>query len=548
MSAPSAPQAKRHLQKTLRAKLTSRDNPNGHQAIAQSLSSQGVTHVYSLPGSPLYWTLGACVQEGLQVVGCRSQFGALGAAMAHNYREGAMVAVAICSPGPGLTNAVTGLSHALQNKWPLVVIGGVVEQPPDQAGYFQAFDGAGAVAPVCKAVIQIRDRDQLGDEISQAVAVACTRPEGPVFVEVTTGVLNARGLTAQLPRRAYETAQAVCVQTKLDQASKPVLILGEDVRWGSAVPENLRHLLEAHSLPVLATPMGRGLLSDDHPLSVYAAKDEALRHCDFVLICGADLDWRFSNGIGVAQGVSVERLAPDLAALTSVLGQSPTSPDRKAWCKHLDRAHKVALETLVSGAHGSEDEQSMMQLCKVLATHVPEDAVTILDSGLALTWGHLLWPVHQPFRRMTLGHLGIIGLGIPYAIGEALQNPAQTVVALVGDVGFGLGSVELETATRNGANLIVIVADNGGINGQLAQRRYMPEDANPILQYDQNVDYAEIAKGWGAHGMTVCTKKALKDALQDAFAMEGPVVISVPMDLVFALNPETSRELYDKDE
>jgi len=92
--------------------LTHRLGPNGHQAIATAFKSGGKTHVYSLPGNPIYATLGACAEASLAVIGCRSQFGALSAAMAQNFQAGAFRAVALCSPAPSVTNSITSLSDA----------------------------------------------------------------------------------------------------------------------------------------------------------------------------------------------------------------------------------------------------------------------------------------------------------------------------------------------------------------------------------------------------------------------------------------------------
>ena len=211
-------------QGALRQGLARRLAPNGHLAIAAALKSGGITHVYSLPGNPMYATLGACVGTGLTVIGCRSQFGALSAALAHNFQVGKLCAVAICSPSPGVTNCITSLSDAKSNQWPMLLIGGVVEPSQAQAApaelggdqggamfqsfaMFQNFDGARAVAPCCKAVMQLRDREALFAGITRALEQAQTAPCGPVFVEVGPTVLNTRHHDAAVALRHSKPAQ-----------------------------------------------------------------------------------------------------------------------------------------------------------------------------------------------------------------------------------------------------------------------------------------------------------------------------------------------------
>ncbi len=529
--------------------------PNGHLAIAAALKSGGVTHVYSLPGSPIYATLGACVDTGLTVIGCRSQFGALSAALAHNFQAGKLCAVAMCSPSPGVTNSITSLSDAKANHWPMLLIGGVVEPAQvqsdraaaddDQGGAaFQSFDGAKAVAPCCKAVMRLRERDGLSAGITRALAQAQIAPCGPIFVEVGARVLNARHHEASSAvQQQAKPAQPIVAPSQLDRAQRPVLILGEDLRWHSALtPERrgaLRSLLEQLHIPVLASDMGRGILPDSHRLSLFLAKQEALQNCDHLLLCGAPLDWRFGAGSALGDQVAVAQLAPRIEDLLTLLRAARPAPGRAGWVADLAQAHQRRRAKLRQQAAAASEADRMNQLCACLAGWVPDHAVTILDSGLALSSGHNFWPVQQPFSRMTLGQNGTIGLGIPFALGSAMHEQDQPrgqgrpVVALVGDVGFALAASELETAQRCMARLVIVVADNGGINGRSFQNNWLAAESPDILRYGAAVDYAKIARGWGARGITAQSQRDLQSALSEALNAEGPTVISVPMGQVF---------------
>jgi 2-hydroxyacyl-CoA lyase 1 len=509
-----------------------------------------MTHVYSLPGSPMYATLGACAEAGLTVVGCRSQFGALSAAMAHNYQAGKFCAVALCSPAPGVTNCITSLSDARSNRWPMLLIGGVVEPIEAQSKAplgetiqgpprFQSFDGAAAVAPCCKAVVKLEDRAALTSQICEALELAQTRPCGPVFVEVGPSVLNARCSQEVAPAAKAKPAASSLAIPQFDQAQRPVLILGEDLRWHSAATADrirqLQSLLEHLQLPVLATDMGRGILADDHRLSVFLAKEEALKNCDHLLLCGAPLDWRFGARNFLGAKVPVEHVHAGFEHLLTVLSVARPQPGRVHWVDDLAQVQECALTKLRRQAEAGEASWAMNALCEVLGRWVPKNAVTILESGLALSSGHKFWPVQQPFARMTAGQNGTMGLGIPFALGAALRElqlpraHRRPVVALVGDLGVGLAAGELETATRTGAKLLIIVADNGGINGRDFQDNWFPVQAPDAIRYSARVDYAQVARGWGAGGVKVSSAAALKKALATGLGGDGPMVISVAM-------------------
>ncbi|WP_278921089.1 thiamine pyrophosphate-binding protein [Pseudophaeobacter profundi] len=564
----------------LRTRLQQRQAPSGHQAIAQAFLSAGITHVYALPGNPMYATLGACAESGLQVIGCRSQSGALSAALAHNYRCGAFRAVALCSPAPGVTNSITGLSDARGNHWPMVLITALMGNAPDEGpgengepgpdtdahaagpqANFQDLDGAEIAAASCKAVVRLTARDGLAAGILQAVQLAQSVPCGPVFVEVRAGLLNLRQTdVTPVPLPAAPAQCALppdpAVVAGVAAAQKPLLVLGEGLRWSRPLtPDKTRRLqaqVDRLQLPVLASPMGRGLLPDRHPRSTFMAKEKGLGNCDHLLLCGADLDWRFGGQFPHSAQARIDRILPDIDVLLALLDAVPeTAPSsvvhRSAWAADLTQNHLSALARLGRQADPGSAAMQMNRLCAALGRWLPEESLSIIDSGLGLAAGHLLWPVQQPFSRMTLGQNGTIGLGIPFALGSAMaqqdQDADRAVVALVGDVGFGLSSSELETARRHGARLVVVVADNGGINGRAFQDNWFPGEGSPdVLRYHQQVDYAAIARGWGARAEVTPTPQALRQALGSALVAEGPTVISVPMAECFPQGQTEEQE------
>lgn len=265
------------------------------------------------------------------------------------------------------------------------------------------------------------------------------------------------------------------------------------------------------------------------------AQEEALQNCNYLLLCGAPLDWRFGARRFLGPQVPVEQVPACFEHLLRLLEAANPQPGRAQWASDLAQAHARGLAKLRQQVATGSEAWRMNGLCEALGCWLPETTVTIMDSGLALSSGHKLWPVQQPFARMTAGQNGTMGLGIPFALGAAVREQDQPrakrrpVVALVGDVGFGLSASELETAQRHGARMIIVVADNGGINGRGFQDQWLAPGSADIMRYGTQVDYAQVARGWGVRGATAASGKALHLALSEALVAEGPTVISVPL-------------------
>lgn len=506
---------------------------SGHQALAQGLKARGITHVYSLPGNPVYATIAAFVDAGLVTVGCRTQNGAMNAALAHNYRAGGLAAVALCSPAPGLTNSLTGLNDAYANQWPLILIAGGEEE---SSWNFQLSDAARMAAPFAKAVFAVKDRPQLSADLDAAVALAGTGPCGSVCLEVAPAALNGRA--SDVLAASTDTAKTTTPELQhIPAADRPVILLGEGLRWTAGDTAPLRAALEATGLPVLASPMARGILPDDHRQNVFAAGPDVLTACDQILLCGAQADWRFAGIPAALARLDPIEIPSEGASLVAQLKALPRRPQHQTWMQAMQQRQAEIMAQIAARASQPNDVARIIELSAALdqslKTLCPDGVVSVIEGGLALSWGHLVWSTKQPFTRLTPGQNGTMGVGIPQGLGAALADPDQTVVVLVGDVGFGFAAAELETALRHKARLIVVVADNSAISGRAFQDRWMAPGSHDTLRFTPSVNYADIARGWGVPAQQIAGPAALLDALSAALTAQktqaGPQVISVTL-------------------
>ena len=159
---------------------------------------------------------------------------------------------------------------------------------------------------------------------------------------------------------------------------------------------------------------------------------------------------------------------------------------------------------------------------------LPADAITALDGNAILTAAQRMLPVRKPVSRLGPGTNGCMGVGIPFAIGAKLARPQQPVVAIVGDFGFGLSALELETAVRHGVPAVFIVANNAGAGGAIRQRQFFaPELTERVLRYGAEVRHDVTMTSFGGRACRIDRPGQIAAAIKEAIACGQPTCIDV---------------------
>ena len=222
-------------------------------------------------GYPVHGTLAACSKTGIRIIGVRHQQAAVMMALAQNYVEGRMVAVAIFSPGPAITNAITGILIAKDNCWPVLVIGGATPLSMKDMGCFQEFNAVPVMQPITKWSALIGHVEDIPEAIEKAFKISTSGRYGPVYLEIPEDVLTAKGLRSSLDSLSLSKEEAPSVNLDSIQtageillsARRPLIIIGKSIRWFNA-REEIRLLIEKFRIPFITSPMGQGYLPDDH--------------------------------------------------------------------------------------------------------------------------------------------------------------------------------------------------------------------------------------------------------------------------------------------
>ena len=546
----------------------------GHEVIARSLVRQGITHVFGVPGAPVSETMGTCAAAGLRVIGHRNQEAAVLASAAFNYFGGALRSAVIVSSGPAVTSCTTGLLVATDNRWPVLVIGGRVSLTLRGRGAFQDLDGAGLFAPLIKSAVLVSDTRRLADAIADGCRAAGGERPGAVYLDVTEDALAGSAalgpddptvermptIVAAVPTsqsggaRASDSLESAQAIAALARAARPVLLIGDAIRWCDPWIL-LARLVADHAIPFATSPLARGFLPDDHPQCLNDVRGPMLAGADLLLLLGARFDWTFRFGNEVGANTQIVCVGSDALETTRAFGRGiAVSADAATFLA--DALGRLEAERVRGGlavrdrgwiealrqrsaehrlGHPARFEpqavpMSPYQWLAELRGALPEHVITILDGNVAMTIAQSLLPVKHPVTRVTPGHNGCMGTGIPFAIGARLAHPDTPVVVVIGDFAFGRCAFELETAIRHSVPIVVIVANNGGNGGVLRQRKFFPAGYPGVAQFVAGVRHDQFMSSLGGASWRVERPGELGSALAMALAHGGPSCIDVLTD------------------
>src|SRR3954447_26615642 len=290
---------------------------HGGDLILAALRAYGVTEMFTLSGGHVFPIYDAAHRAGFPIYDVRHEQSAVFAAEAVaklQRRPG----LAVLTAGPGVTNGISGLTSALFNASPVVVLAGRAPAFRWGSGSLQEIDHIPLVAAVTKYAATVTDTAAIPAEVAAALTAALTAHRGPAFLDLPLEVLFSSAEVAApgapaIPVLEPDPEHVTRAATLLATAQRPVIIAGSDVWAGDAIAE-LRAAAEALQVPVFANGMGRGVLHNGHPLAFAKARRPALNEADVVAVIGTPLDFRLGFGeFGAAQVIHVVD-APDQRA------------------------------------------------------------------------------------------------------------------------------------------------------------------------------------------------------------------------------------------
>src|SRR5215207_4619805 len=480
--------------------------------MARSLKQQGVAYMFGIVGFPVFGIAGAAQREGITYIGMRNEQAASYAAQAASYLTGRPQGCLVVS-GPGVIHAFAGLANAQQNCWPMILIGGASPIYQNGMGAFQEAPQVKLAEPYCKYAHAVEHVERIPYYVEQAVRSSIYGRPGAVYLDMPDDIIGGKveeeGVVMKPAVPAPPRTQALQEQVEaavgaLRTAERPLVIVGKGMAWSHAEAE-VREFVDRTQLPFLATPMGKGVLPDDHPLSVGAARSYALQNADLIFLLGARLNWilhfglppRFAPDVRIVQlDIEPEEIGTNVPAevglvgdgravmrqVNRVLESSPWQyPAETTWRSGI--ANKIAENQAVT-QQMIDDNSSPMNYYHVLRAireAMPRDAIIANEGANTMDIGRVMLPNHEPRTRLDAGTFGTMGIGLGFAIAAAVTNPDRRVVCVEGDSAFGFSGMEIETACRYKLPITFIIVNNNGIGG--GPTELLPPDRLPPGAY-----------------------------------------------------------------
>ena len=522
--------------------------------IARFLKARGVDRVFGLCGGHIMAIWMRLDAEGIRIIDVRDERAAVYMAHAHAELTSGL-GVALVTAGPGVTNAMTGIANAHVARASVLVLSGTPPRAQENRGALQDMAHTDFVRPLTRYARTVRQPELVLQELDEAVSRAFGQggEPGPVYLDFPVDTLRAEVPRAlQLPEHFAPKARTLllpdpaAVQQAVDllwSARRPLFVSGRGARGAGA---SLTRLLGRLNALYLDTGESRGLVSDDHPSVVAAMRGSVMSEADLVVTVGRRLDFQLAYGspavFGDAKFVRIAECAPELrdnrrgaaeifatpsAALEAILaaaGDREPATDRN-WArtvraKHLERAAKL-LASMKVAPPGSDGLMHPNRLLAALREKLPADAVIVADGGDFLSFARVGLPAST---YLDPGSLGCIGVGTPFGIAASLAYPDRIVAVLTGDGAFGFNAMEIDTAARHKAPVLIVVANNG--SWAIEVRDQQETHGKVVGTRLQFADHAAMARAFGLHAERVERAEDLPGAIQRALA-NRPALLDV---------------------
>jgi acetolactate synthase-1/2/3 large subunit len=471
--------------------------------------------------------------------------------------------VAIVTSGPGATNTITGISDAMLDNTPLVVIAGQVSTDVLGTDAFQEIDLVGVTQPITKWSYQIRRAEDIAWAVARAFYIAGSGRPGPVVLDFskTAQVAQIDFKPAKIEyERSYipspdpiesQINQAVAL---INSAKKPLVLVGHGVELGNAQNE-LREFIEKADLPAARTLLGLAALPSDHPLNMgmlgmhgNLAPNVKTNECDVLIAVGMRFDDRVTGTLNTyAKQAKIihldidksefgKNVKPDVTVLgdcrltLKLITERMAKASHKEWIESFKPLDKEEFDKVIDKAiHPKDGPLKMGEVVTEVSNQSPADSVLVTDVGLNQMFASRYFKYRSPRSIVTSGGLGTMGFCMPAAIGASFGAPERMILAFFGDGGFQMNIQELGTIMENQAPVKMIVMNNTYL-GNVRQWQQMMFKSRYSCTHMMNPDYSKIAAAYNIPYRLITDRKDLKDAVADMLKCKGPFLLEAAVE------------------
>jgi acetolactate synthase I/II/III large subunit len=532
---------------------------NGADIILKCLEEENVDVIFGYPGGavlPLYDAL--YKNNNIRHILTRHEQGAGHAADGYARATG-RTGVAFATSGPGATNLVTAIATAQMDSIPVVFITGQVARRYLGKQSFQESNIVDIVKPITKYSYQIKNVEELAAEIKKAFRIANTGRKGPVLIDVPKDITVEKTYfdypveASFKPERWGENEHTYSMVAKmLSDCRKPLIYVGGGARDAS---DEVKKLAEKLMAPVIYSLMGKGVLSDKHPLNIgmigmhgTGAANYAVHECDLMFAIGARFDDRATGDeVNFAKNAKIIHLDIDKKEFDKIIRGDV----------HLHDDSAIGLFKLLKVMEGeafSHQTAWLNQIKKWQENHPliyeksgkikPQEVIEAInaasegraylttDVGQHQMWSAQYYEASSARHFMTSGGLGTMGFGLPAAVGAQMGLEEELIVSISGDGGIQMNSQEMMTVRANNLPIKIVLLNNSSLGMVRQWQKLFFEErySHTLFKEDDQPNFVMLAEAYGIKARRVSDRANLVAEMTEAFNEPGPQFIEVVVD------------------
>jgi len=534
----------------------------GAVALLSALKSEGVRHIFGIPGGAIIPVYDALYEEpSIRHILVRHEQAAAHAADGYARALG-KPGVCMATSGPGACNLLTGILNAYMDSSPVIAITGQVPTHLLGTDAFQEADLLSLMLPITKHNFLVKSVEELVEAVRKAFQIAMTGRPGPVHIDLPRDVQLAKAkvkIPAEITRREkvrydpdpLRVEEAVKL---IEGAERPVIFAGGGIIWSGASPE-LVELAELLGAPVVTSLMGKGSIPENHPLSLgmlgmhgRRAANLAVTECDLLIGVGVRFSDRSTGdaryfapkakiihididpveiGKLVRTDVSVVGDAKRaLAMILKLLKERARRGVRSEWKERIMQMKKEFSPKMDYDDIPIKPQRVIKEIMEAL----DEDSVVVTEVGQCQMWAAHYYTVRGPRKFISSGGLGTMGFGFPASLGAKIALPEKKVLDVAGDGSFLMNSQELATAVENNIEVVCCIFNNSYL-GMVKQWQDLFHGGRRSQTYlGKSPDFVKLAEAYGAWGDRVTRPGEIREKLKEALECGKPAVLDVVID------------------